>query len=83
LRCDPDQQVVTAERGDELDPDLEALGGSMKRQGDRRLTGHVELGVLLLKSKIPLNFIELVSIFVIRTLITLPLVTFIARAFVF
>jgi len=42
-----------------------------------------EVGVLLLKSKIPLNFIELVSIFVIRTLITLPLVTFIARAFVF
>ena len=42
-----------------------------------------EVGVLLLKSKIPLNFIELVSIFVIRTLITLPLVTFIARSFVF
>lgn len=33
-----------------------------------------EVGLLLVKSKIPLNFIELVVIFIIRTLITLPII---------
>lgn len=33
-----------------------------------------EVGVLLLKSKIPLNLIELFTIFVLRTLITLPII---------
>lgn len=42
-----------------------------------------EVGVLLMKSKIPLNLIELAAIFALRTLITLPLVTFIAHVVVF
>lgn len=33
-----------------------------------------EVGVLLMKSKIPLNFIELAVIFVLRTIITLPII---------
>lgn len=42
-----------------------------------------EVGVLLLKSKIPLNLLELLAIFVIRTLITLPIIALIAHLFVF
>ncbi|HBJ28124.1 MAG TPA: hypothetical protein DDZ08_09540, partial [Cobetia sp.] len=33
-----------------------------------------EIGALLLKSKIPLKIWELVAIFVLRTLITLPII---------
>ncbi|MEH6648659.1 MAG: YjiH family protein [Motiliproteus sp.] len=33
-----------------------------------------EVGVLMLKTKLPLNFIELLAIFLIRTLISLPIV---------
>lgn len=42
-----------------------------------------EVGVLLLKSKISLNLLELLAIFVIRTLITLPIIALIAHLFVF
>lgn len=42
-----------------------------------------EVGVLLLKSKIPLNLLELLAIFVIRTLITLPIIALIAHTLVF
>jgi nucleoside recognition membrane protein YjiH len=42
-----------------------------------------EVGVLLLKSKIPLNLLELFAIFIIRTLITLPLIALIAHTLVF
>ncbi|MFD1383084.1 YjiH family protein [Rhodanobacter aciditrophus] len=33
-----------------------------------------EVGLLLMKSKIPLNFVELAVIFILRTLITLPII---------
>lgn len=42
-----------------------------------------EVGVLLLKSKIPLNLLELFAIFIIRTLITLPIIALIAHTLVF
>ncbi len=42
-----------------------------------------EVGVLLLKSKIPLNLIELFAIFVLRTLITLPIIALFAHWLVF
>ncbi|TVU69573.1 YjiH family protein [Cobetia crustatorum] len=42
-----------------------------------------EIGALLLKSKIPLKLWELVAIFLLRTLITLPIIAFIAHMFVF
>lgn len=42
-----------------------------------------EVGVLLLKSKIPLNLPELFVIFILRTLITLPVISLIAHWFVF
>ena len=42
-----------------------------------------EIGALLLKSKIPLKIWELVAIFVLRTLITLPIIAGIAHLFVF
>lgn len=38
-----------------------------------------EIGVLILKSKIPVNFFELLLIFVLRTIITLPVIVLIAR----
>jgi nucleoside recognition membrane protein YjiH len=38
-----------------------------------------EIGVLILKSKIPLNFMELVVIFVLRTVITLPIIALVAH----
>lgn len=42
-----------------------------------------EVGVLLLKSKIPLNLLELFAIFILRTLITLPIIALIAHTLVF
>jgi nucleoside recognition membrane protein YjiH len=42
-----------------------------------------EVGVLILKTRIPLGFMDLVSIFLLRTLITLPIITAIAHGFVF
>ncbi|WP_084783964.1 YjiH family protein [Marinobacterium aestuarii] len=42
-----------------------------------------EIGVLLLKSKIPLNLLELFAIFILRTLITLPIIALIAHTLVF
>ena len=42
-----------------------------------------EVGVLILKSKIPLNLLELFAIFILRTVIGIMLVTAIARVFVF
>lgn len=42
-----------------------------------------EIGVLILKSKIPLNLLELFIIFMIRTAIAIPIVVFVARMFVF
>jgi len=38
-----------------------------------------EVGGLLLGSKIPVNFKDLVLIFLLRTLISLPIITFIAH----
>ena len=38
-----------------------------------------EVGALIIKSKIPLNFWELVVIFLIRTLVTLPIITLMAH----
>ena len=42
-----------------------------------------EVGVLILKTRIPLNFMELVVIFLLRTLITLPVIVAIAHWVVF
>ena len=42
-----------------------------------------EIGVLILKSKIPLNFLELVAIFLIRTAITLPIIALMAHTLFF
>lgn len=42
-----------------------------------------EVGVLILKTRIPLGFADLVTVFLLRTLITLPIITAIAHAFVF
>ena len=42
-----------------------------------------EVGVLILKTRIPLNFFNLVQIFLLRTLITLPLVAAIAHWVIF
>lgn len=42
-----------------------------------------EIGVLILKSKIPLSFLELVAIFGIRTAITLPIIAGMAHLFFF
>lgn len=42
-----------------------------------------EIGVLILRSNIPVNFLELVLIFVLRTIITLPVIVIIAHLFVF
>lgn len=42
-----------------------------------------EVGVLLLKSKIPLNLLELFVIFIIRTLITLPIIALMAHTLFF
>ena len=42
-----------------------------------------EVGVLILKTRIPLNFMELAVIFLLRTLITLPVVVAIAQWVVF
>ena len=42
-----------------------------------------EVGVLILKTRIPLGFMDLVTIFLLRTLITLPIITAIAHGFVF
>jgi nucleoside recognition membrane protein YjiH len=42
-----------------------------------------EVGVLLLKSKIPLSFLDLVVIFILRTIITLPIITAMAYLFFF
>jgi len=42
-----------------------------------------EIGALLLKSKIPLKLWELVAIFLLRTAITLPIITFMAHTFFF
>jgi nucleoside recognition membrane protein YjiH len=38
-----------------------------------------EVGILLLRSKIPLNLLDLVVIFIQRTLITLPIITLMAH----
>jgi nucleoside recognition membrane protein YjiH len=38
-----------------------------------------EIGVLILKSKIPLSFLELVVIFALRTVITLPIIALVAH----
>ena len=38
-----------------------------------------EIGVLILKSKIPLSFVELVVIFALRTVITLPIIALMAH----
>ncbi|KAB7704827.1 YjiH family protein [Bacillus aerolatus] len=42
-----------------------------------------EIGILILRSNIPLNFFELFIIFVQRTVITLPVIVLIAHLFVF
>ncbi|QTP59171.1 YjiH family protein [Billgrantia antri] len=42
-----------------------------------------EIGALLLKSKIPLKLWELVTIFLLRTAITLPIIAFMAHTFFF
>ncbi|TLS38573.1 YjiH family protein [Pseudalkalibacillus caeni] len=42
-----------------------------------------EVGILLLKSKIPLNFLELAIIFLQRTIITLPIIVVMAHLFFF
>lgn len=42
-----------------------------------------EIGILILRSNIPLNFFELFLIFIQRTIITLPVIVLIAHLFVF
>jgi len=42
-----------------------------------------EIGVLILRSRIPLNILNLIQIFLIRMLISLPIVIISARLFVF
>ena len=42
-----------------------------------------EVGVMILKTRIPLGFVDLIMIFLLRTLITLPIITLIAHVFVF
>ncbi len=42
-----------------------------------------EVGALIIKSKIPLNLGELIIIFLLRTIITLPIIALIAHLFVF
>lgn len=42
-----------------------------------------EVGALILRSKIPLNFLELLMIFLIRTIIALPIIAFFAHFVVF
>ncbi|KIL45802.1 YjiH family protein [Jeotgalibacillus soli] len=42
-----------------------------------------EIGILILRSKIPVNFLELVLIFILRTIITLPIIVAFAYLFVF
>ncbi|MGJ7456788.1 YjiH family protein [Halomonas sp. MA07-2] len=42
-----------------------------------------EIGALLMKSKIPLKLWELAAIFLLRTAITLPIITFMAHTFFF
>lgn len=42
-----------------------------------------EVGVLIMKTRIPLGFLDLVIIFLLRTLITLPIIVAIAHLFVF
>ncbi|WP_091662505.1 YjiH family protein [Alteribacillus iranensis] len=42
-----------------------------------------EVGILLLRSKIPLNFWEILIIFLERTIITLPIIIFMAHVFFF
>ena len=42
-----------------------------------------EIGVLILRSRIPLNILNLIQIFLIRMLISLPIVIVSARLFVF
>ncbi|HLR63628.1 MAG TPA: YjiH family protein [Lentibacillus sp.] len=42
-----------------------------------------EIGILLLKSKIKISFVDLVIVFLERTIITLPIVVFIAHVFLF
>ena len=42
-----------------------------------------EVGILILKTRIPLNFLDLVVVFLLRTLITLPIITLIAHVLVF
>jgi nucleoside recognition membrane protein YjiH len=41
-----------------------------------------EVGVLILKTRIPLNFINLVTLFVLRTIIALPVIVAIAQGLV-
>ncbi|GAK08144.1 YjiH family protein [Geomicrobium sp. JCM 19038] len=42
-----------------------------------------EIGVMLIRSKIPVNFWQLLALFLIRTAITLPIVVFIAHFIIF
>ena len=42
-----------------------------------------EVGVLIMKTRIPLGFLNLVKIFLLRTIITLPIIVGIAHLFVF
>ncbi len=42
-----------------------------------------EVGALIMKSRIPLNLWELILIFVLRTLVTLPIITLMAHLFFF
>jgi nucleoside recognition membrane protein YjiH len=41
-----------------------------------------EIGILILRSNIPVNFMELVIIFILRTIITLPIIVIFAHIFV-
>jgi nucleoside recognition membrane protein YjiH len=42
-----------------------------------------EVGAVILKSKVPLNIFELGAIFLIRTVVTFPIIVAIAHLFVF
>jgi nucleoside recognition membrane protein YjiH len=42
-----------------------------------------EVGILIMKTRIPLNFVDLVKVFLLRTAITLPVIAAIAHLFVF
>ena len=82
------QELSTNEKMDLAGLGLAVLGKNIASEMTRFIIGCVsiiqiiymtEVGTLILKSRIPLQIGELFLIFVLRTLITLPLITAIAH----